>query len=388
MAKKAAAISESMEDDVALTEEEQAKLAAEESGEQPVPQPASAPEPEAELPKLGQVPAAAQPAAKKHEEAVAWERFEQVNERLKAAEKQLAESNTYREKWARLEERQQLAKEAGEVARIAEEAAKRAAEAPDPNLDPVGHRAWQAEQRAIKAEQRIEAIEKQWQETQAQTQQQNATFEMQNWLALQVPQARTVIPDYDTRVDYSRAARTAWWSRTFEFPDGSQIQLFPPDVARNITQNEELVLLNRAKQIGIPIGAIVTALSDTWGYQQWLAQAQQQAGQQNGNSTVRQAQAPQAYPAVRQAAPAQVLPAASERLDQIQRGQAVQGMGRVASGETNQPMAWQQMAAQEFKAFVGNMPEDQYVQMIQDPRFGKAFEKRVGEIDLTDLNAA
>jgi hypothetical protein len=387
MAKKAAAITESMEDDVALTEEEQAKLAAEESGEQPEQQPAPAPEAEAELPKLGQIPQAAKPA-KKHEETVAYDRFEQLNERLKATEAQLAESNTYRERWARLEERQKLAKDAADAEAAAREAAKKAAEMPDPVLDPVGHRAWQAEQRAIKAEQRVEAIEKQWQETQVQGQQDRATFEMQNWLALQVPQARSVIPDYDTRVDYSRAARTAWWSRTFQFPDGTQVQLFPPDVARNITQNEELVLLNRAKQVGIPIGAVVTALSDTWGYQQWLAQQQQQQAGQNGNGQARAAAPPAGYQAVRQAAPPQVLPAASERLDQIQRGQAVQGMGRVASGETNAAMAWQQMSPQEFKAFVGNMPEDQYVQMIQDARFGKAFEKRVGEIDLTDLDAA
>jgi hypothetical protein len=140
-----------------------------------------------------------------------------------------------------------------------------------------------------------------------------------------------------------------------------------------------MVLLQRSKELGIPVADAVVRLSDSWGYPQWLAQAQQQqaaAAQQNGNGAVRQAQQPQ------------VMPSANERLEQIQRGQAVQGMGRVPSGETNAAMAWQTMSPIEFKTFVGNMPEDQYVQMIQDPRFGKAFEKRVGEIDLTDLNAA
>jgi hypothetical protein len=31
------------------------------------------------------------------------------------------------------------------------------------------------------------------------------------------------------------------------------------------------------------------------------------------------------------------------------------------------------------------MPEDTYLDMIQDPRIGKAFERRVSNIDLTDL---
>ena len=383
-AKKAAAISESMEEDVELTQEEQAKLAAEESGEELQPQPA--PEPEGELPKVGQVPQAAKPA-KKHEEAVAFERFEQLNERLKQTEQRLAESETYRERWARLEERQKQAQEAAQRVAEVEAAQRLAKQRPDPELDPVGARVWDNEQRALKAEQRVAQLEQQFQQITQQGQVRDANFEMQNWLAFQVPQARSRFQDYDTRVDYARAARAAWWSSVFQLPDGRQVQLFSPEVARDITAREELILLQRAKELGVPVADAVVRLSDTWGYPQWLAQ-QQAAAQQNGNGQVRAGAQPAGYPATRQAAPAQVLPSGAERLEQIQRGQAVQGLGRVTSGETNAPMAWQTMGPVEFKTFVGNMPEDQYVQMVQDPRFGKQFEKRVSEIDLTDLNAA
>jgi len=369
-AKKAAAISPSMEEDVELTQEEQANLQAQEAGEQPPP-PEQPPEPQE--PQLQSIEGG-KPKAKKTEESVPYDRFEQVNERLRATESQLAQANEYRERWARLEERQRQAQEAAEMARQAEAAAKQAAERPDPAIDPVGARAWDAEQRAIRAEQRIEQLAAFVQQGQQQAALVNANNDMQNWLAFQVPQARTRFQDYDTRVDYARWARASWWASTFQLPDGRQVQLFSPDQARDITAREELVLLQRAKELGIPVADAVVRLSDIWGYPQWVQQ-QQAAAQQNGNG-------------VRRAVPAQVMPSGNQRLEQIQRGQAVQGLGRVQSGETNQALAWQTMSNAEFKAFVGNMPEDQYVVMVQDPNTGKQFERRVGDIDLTDLTAA
>lgn len=369
MPAKAAAVSESMAEDIELTEEEKTSLAAEEAGTEAPAQPEPQPQQQAE-------PAAKEAPPPKKEKSVPMERMDALNERLKATEQQLAETQVYRERWARLEERQKQAQEAANAARAAEEAAKQRAMRPDPDLDPAGARAYDAEQRAIAAEQRVMALEQQWQQTQVQSQAQNANLEMQSWLAFQVPQARATVPDYDTRVDYSRAARTAWWSRTFEFPDGHQIQLFPLDVAQNITQNEELVLLNRAKQLGLPIGMVVNALSDMWGYQQW-------ANQRNGNALPppqQMATNGQARPA----APAQLLPSGNEKLAQIERGQAVQGLGRVPSGESTAGLAWQTMSAPEFKAFVAQMPEDQYLQMLGNTQYGKDFEKRISMIDMTE----
>ena|SRR5215472_1510449 len=363
MARKAAAVSPAMEEDVELNEEEKQTLAAEETGEQVEP---AEEEPSEQAPEQE-----AQPKApKKHEETVSYDRFEELNERMRLAEQRAAEAETYRERWARLEERQKQAYEAQQRIAQAEAQQRYAQQRPDPELDPGGARAWDAEQRAIRAEQGLAQMQQQLQHMNQQNIAQNQNNEMQNWLAFQVPQARQRFQDYDTRVDYARAARAAWWASVFQLPDGRQVQLFTPDVAREITAREELILLQRAKELGIPVADAVVRLSDTWGYRQWAAGQGQANGQANGQ--VRQPQ---------------VLPSGNQRLEQLQRGQAVRGLGRVTSGETNANLSWQTMSPLEFKTFVGNMSEDQYVQMVQDQRFGKQFEKRVGEIDLTDLTA-
>src|SRR5215472_1258526 len=289
-AKKTAAISPSMEEDVELTQDEQAELQAEET-EQPAQEPA--PQQAEEEPRLPELPGAKPKAGKKHEETVAYDRFEQVNERLRAAEQQLSEAQSYRERWARLEERQKQAAEAQQRMAYAEEQARYAAQRPNPELDPVGARAWDAEQRAIRAEQGLAQMQQQLQTLNQQGQVRDANYEMQNWLSFQVPQARMRYQDYDTRVDYARAARAAWWASTFQLPDGRQVQLFTPEVAREITAREELVLLQRAKELGIPVADAVVRLSDTWGYPQW-AQQQQRNGQANG--AVRRAPNPQLMP--------------------------------------------------------------------------------------------
>jgi hypothetical protein len=78
------------------------------------------------------------------------------------------------------------------------------------------------------------------------------------------------------------------------------------------------------------------------------------------------------------------MPSGNERLEQIQRGQAVQGLGRIQSGEAPAAQGWQTMNNDEFKSFVANMGEDQYIEFVRDPRFGKQFERRVSMIDMVE----
>src|SRR5215472_9496994 len=289
MAKKQAAVAESMADDVEMTPEEDAELKAEETGE-PAPEPEEGGAvrdvyPEAQLPELP----SSKPARRK-EESVPIERMEQLNERLRVAEQRAQEAEIYRDRWAQLEARQKQAQEAVERQQMIRAQQELAKQRPDPELDPGGARAWDAEQRAIRAEYAVQQMQQQLGQFGQQQQAVNANNEMQSWLAFQVPQARARFSDYDTRVDYARAARTAWWSSVFQLPDGRQVQLFSPEVAQDITAREELVLLNRLRELGIPVAEGVVRLSDSWGYRQWAAQQ----GQANGQ--VRRAAAPQLLP--------------------------------------------------------------------------------------------
>lgn len=360
----AAPVSEALDETDQLTTEEQAALDQEAGETAPVAAPPEEAKPEAEG-DLKQLPE--QPTPKKHEKVVSYDRFDEVNTLNKDLRRQLEEMAPIRERWARLEERQKMAQEARAAAEAAQAEAQRRAEEPDPNIDPVGHRAWRAEQIALQAQQQNAQLQNYIQQFTQQRQVVDQNTDMNMWLNYQVPLARQIVPDYDARVDYARATRAGMWSRVYDLPDGRRVQLFSPEDAAKITEGEEVVLTTRAKMMGIPLHLVVNTLADSWGYK---PAAPANGVVANGNGAV-----------PRQVTP-QVLPSGNERLEQIQKGQAVQGLGRTQSGEAPANQAWQQMDSAEFKVFVGNMPEDQYIEMVRDPRFGKQFERRVSMIDM------
>lgn len=350
----AAPVSEALDETDQLTEEEQTQLATEEGEDASLSKP---PPPPAEA-EGGEL----KPLGKKHEKAVPYERFDELNLLNKELKRQLDELNPVREKWARLEERQKVAAETRAAQEAAEAEAKRQREAPDPEIDPVGHRLWQTEQTL---QQVLAQNAYNQQQLQQFAQQRNAVdqnTDMNLWLNSQVPLARSLVPDYDNRVDFARATRTGMWSHIYTMPNGQKIQLFNEQDAAKITEGEEVVLTTRARMMGIPLHMVVNTLADLWGYKPAA----------NGNGTApRQVQG-------------QLMPSGNERLEQIRAGQAVQGLGRIQSGEQAGAQGWQTMSNDEFKAFVGNMGEDQYIEMVRDPRFGKQFERRVSMIDMVE----
>lgn len=348
--------SEVLDDTDQLSTEEQAELNKQETEETPVAAPAEKPD-EGELKPLPK-------AEKKHESSVTYERFDELNQLNKQLKQQLDELNPIREKWARLEERQKIAQEAQAAQQAAEAEAKRRAEEPDPIIDPVGHRLWKTEQIMAQQAAQNAQLQQRLEQFVQQRQQVDQTTDMNLWLNSQVPLARSLVPDYDARVDFARQTRAAMWSKVYDMPDGRKVQLFNPEDAMKITQGEELVLTQRARMMGIPLHMVVNTLADSWGYQPMNG-----AVPANGNGAPRQVTG-------------QVLPSGNERLEQIQKGQAVQGLGRTQSGEAPAAQAWQQMNAEEFKLYVGNMSEDLYIDMVRDPRFGKQFERRVSMIDM------
>jgi hypothetical protein len=334
MAKKAAPNFNPMLEETgdALTDEEKAAAAAEERGEPAVQAVPDELEEGAEPQQTTEPAETAEGGKGKKPKVVPYDRFQEV-----VSEKNLSKSeierlnrelNAQTEKWARLEERQKLANDAQTRAQQAAAAAERAAQRPDPDVDPAGARAWDAEQRAIAAEQRVGQLETfvntRSTELQGWTQQQ----QMQGYVQQIANTGRARLPDWDARVDFARAERAKFWMNLGHNEDN----------ARKIVQQEEMAIVTTAAQTGADLVASIANMTTQWGYKPTN-------GKVNGNGNV--------------------------KLDQIAAGQRVQGQGRVQSAQEPAQQPWQQMDDQAFAMHIANMDDADYLEAIKDKNFNK-----------------
>ena len=324
----------------ALTDEEKAAAAAEEAGTAVT----SAPEGEETEQPEGQTAEPAETAEGKGKgkppKVIPYDRFSEVveerNQSRIAAEKAAQEASQLREQWARLQERQQMATEAQQRAAQAAAAAERAKMRPDPDVDPSGARAWDAEQKAILLEQQVGQLQQfvtgRSQELQGWAQQQ----ELGNWVTAQANMGRQKYPYYDQAIDFARDTRRKMWMSV-----GHSEQS-----ATAIVANEEAALVQSARQAGISLADAVMNMTTQWGFK---PPVNGRAGATNGNA----------------------------KLDQIANGQRVQGLGRTQSAETPSQKQWQTMDDQEFAIFIANMEDTDFLEMTKD----KTFNKRVASLD-------
>jgi hypothetical protein len=340
MAKKAAqqaeaAAEHAFGEDAGMTEEEQAALAAEEAG-------AETPAAEADA----SAAEGTQPPAKTQQDSKFVPR-ERLNELI--AERD--ELKQYRERFVRLEERANIAREAAQQAQAAEEAARRAKERPDPEVDPAGARAWDAQQEATAAKQQVSELKAELDQMRQQTGAGFQQSELQNWLSNQIGLARSRVPNYDAQVDSLRDKRAAFWGKWF-----------PEDAARKIVKSEEDLLVMRTRELNMPLETIVRSLAELWKNEPGSGAL----NGANGNGTVRREPSAQT----------------AQKLDQIQRGQAAQGLGRIQSGDNGGRLQWQAMGHDEFQAFVAAMSDEDFIEHSTDKTNGKQFNKKVAELDL------
>lgn len=318
----------------ALSDEEKAAAAAEEKGE--VVEPVETEETEQQTAEPAET--AEGKGKGKPPKVIPYDRFQEVVEernqtrlKLEQIERENAQS---RENWARLNERQKLADEAQQRAQQAAAAAERAAQRPDPDVDPAGARAWDAEQRAIAAEQRVGQLE---------TFVNNRSTELQGWTQQQqmagyVQQVantgRQRHADWDSRVDFARAERAKFWMSVGHNEEN----------ARNIVANEEKALIQSAATNGADLVTAVANMTSQWGYK-----APNAGLRQNG----------------------------STKLDQIAAGQKVQGLGRTQSAESPAQLPWQQMDEAAFASYIVGLEDSDYLEMTKN----KDFNKRVLALD-------
>jgi hypothetical protein len=326
-----------------LSEEEKAAAAAEERGE-----PAVQAVPDAEETEPAEQtaePAETAEGGKKGKKpsVVPYDRFSEVVEERNATRAELEkirrENAETREQFTAIKVRQDLADAAQKRAQDAAAAEERRKQRPDPDIDPAGARAWDAEQRAIAAEQRVNELQTfvqgRSQQLDSWTQNQQLTGYAQQ--AANVGRARYT--DWDARVDFARAERVKAWMRVGHNEES----------ARNIVQNEEVALLRSAAQTGADLVTAIADMTTQWGYKP--ANGNARANGQNGNL----------------------------KLDQISAGQRVQGQGRVQSAQAPAQQPWQEMGDKDFEIYIGDtLSEDEYMEMLKD----KKFVKRVNELDL------
>lgn len=336
-----------------LTPDEQAALRAEAAGAEPE-KPAEPTEPaKAAEPAVEAAPAeptaeaepVAEPAvepAREPKPGSAQARIrELVAERNAALQDQAAkaaEAQELRERWARLEERQQIAAQLAqqEAAKQQQQAEVRqiAIDRPDPAVDPMGAELFDTKYKLGLIEKQQQAllqhVQAQQQQTQSQVQLQALSGYIQNDLAY----AKQQYPDYDAAAKYASEARVAFW-------EGLGV---PPHVAKQRVQAEALAIAGEAFQNGQSASKVYRDLAYQWGF--------------------------------KPEADAKVAP--KEKLAQVQRGQQVQGLGNVPNAiETGDTSIAELTAAQ-----IADMPDEQFLKLNSDPKTGPIFRKRLQQLEL------
>lgn len=331
-----------LNEDEVLTQEDQQAIANEAEPAAPSP-PQAPPAEEAPPPQVlpaGQ-PGQPQKAKKTPEQAIPYERFKEVNEESKRKDRELADM---RERWARLEERSRLAQEAQanfERQQQADAEKARIPTKPDETLDPYGAQLWERDRKIDALNQRLEQVATNIGQTTQQVQQSANLNDFNLWLTNDINSYRQRQPDYEQAAQHARQARVTFW----------QSVGLPPDQAEVIVNNEALAVAYAARQNGKSAAQAYYDAARTMGYQG--------AGQTPETA----------------AAPAP--PSSQEKLAQLKKGQAAQGLSRAPILDDSNAN-WSALSAQQ----IADMDENDFVEALQDPQraiqINKALERLEG----------
>jgi hypothetical protein len=325
-----------LNEEESLTAEEQAAVTAE--AEQPPAEAAPPVYPQPEQPETTAAPQQPPPGKppKKPEEAIPYERFRDVYEETKRKDRELAEM---RERWARLEERQQLAREAQqrfEQARVAEEQKARLPEKPDAAVDPYGAQLWDRDRKIEALQNRLEQVVTAVGTANQNIQQTSQLQDFNLWLTNDINNYRGRQVDYDQAAQHARNARIGFW----------QSVGLPPEQAEAVVNNEALAIAYAARQNGKSAAQAYYDAAKVMGYQ---------GAAQNGNG----APAPVSGP-----------PSAQEKMAQLRKGQSAQGLSRAPVLDDSNAN-WSSLSAQQ----IADMDENDFVEALQDPARAQQLNK-------------
>jgi hypothetical protein len=324
------------QDDLLTDEESQA--AASEAGEAP-PSPPEPPGEEAPPQVLPAGQPGQQPKPKRTpEQAIPYERFREVNEDSKRKDKEISE---LREKWARLEERANLAREAQarfEQQQHADAERARVPTRPDDKVDPYGAELWERDRRIDALTQRLEQMAASFGQTTQQVQQSAQLNDFNLWLTNDINHYRARQPDYEQAAQHARNARITFW----------QSVGLPPEQAEAVVNNEALAVAYQARQNGKSAAQAYYDAAKMMGY----------TGAPNG------------------AAAAATPPSPKDKLAQVKKGQAAQGLSRAPVFD-DQNANWSNLTAQQ----IADMDENDFVEALQDPQRAKQMNAALERLE-------
>jgi hypothetical protein len=291
-------------------------------------QPQPAPEPQQQEQAAPEHPQTQPPGEQAQSEAVPYWRFKQLLDANKTINDELAQHRDFR---TRLDERQRLIQEANEQAsRIAAEQ-RRVAERPDPTTDPVGAELYDLKTARSQDRATIEQLQGQLNQfgQTYQSGQEQAAFS--GWVTNEANTYAAADPHYFPAARYAAEKRVNFW-RTIA-PNA------PQGLAEKMVEAESVMIARLSQQYGGKFAPAVAQLAREWGF------APNGNGQQNGTAA-RRPVSPQA-----------------QRLQQVQQGQRLQGLGAVpAGGNTGGASSYRNygpaeiagMSEKEFNAALSN----------------------------------
>ena len=338
----------------ALTAEEEAAAQAEETGAI-TPSGDQAAEPQQQQ-QAAETPAVAEgaeqpPAQEGKPESVAQQRIRAlVEERNRVSQ----ENAQLKEDWTRLDERRKTFQQLQDDATKQAEAAKVQATRPDPDVDPSGARAWDAEQRAISAENRAKAVEQQFQQFLPQYQQNAEVQQIRQWVQGDIARVKVAHPDYDAAYNHLRQTRI-----------GLNMRLgYNEQQATALWDVEEAAYTRQAATNRVSIAEFAYDMAKVTGYQP----PQANGAQQPNGATQQQANG---------------APNARERVQQIQQAQRMQGLGGKQSAAEEAPGSnVKNMNAAQFNQYLDSFGADDNWMSLKktDPALFKVIEAKFQEL--------
>lgn len=293
-------------------------------------------------------PAEQPPEETAHQEAVPYDRFRAVNEQKSALEKELAEHREFR---TRLDERQKIIEQANQQTALQQEQQRRLAERPDATIDPVGAELYDLRTQQALLIQNNQALQSQLQNF-GQTYNNNQEQQVfSNWVTQEANTYHGTDPEYFNAAKYAADKRIGFWKQIA--PNA------PVGLAEKLVEGESILIARLAQQYGGQFAPTVAQLARDWGYGPAPAPAQR-----NGNGA-------------RAAAPRPATPQA-QRLQQVQQGQRLQGLGAVpAGGQANGAAGYRNYSA----ADIANMPEREFMAAMANPQTAAELKYAMNRAD-------